>query len=114
VESKIWISRSDAEAIKKFLYQDVEFLKSMELMDYSLLVTKLKLQQYANDQMKPIQAVLKENFWGKYHCVPSEKEPGIFYSFGVIDYLQEWNIKKNLEKTMKKLINIDPDLDTSA
>lgn len=32
----------------------------------------------------------------------------------IIDYLQVWNVNKGLEKHTKILINLDPNLDTSA
>jgi hypothetical protein len=30
----------------------------------------------------------------------------VFYILGVIDYLQEWNTRKNLERDIKRVIEI--------
>jgi 1-phosphatidylinositol-4-phosphate 5-kinase len=38
----------------------------------------------------------------------------IFYHIAIIDYLQEWNVNKEVERAAKKLINFNSNLDTSA
>ena len=44
----------------------------------------------------------------------SIEEEGIYYHFAIIDYLQEWNVKKEVERATKKLITGNLKLDTSA
>jgi len=44
------------------------------------------------------------NFHSDLNIIESTKEVGIFYHIGIIDYLQEWNVSKNLEKNTKKLL----------
>jgi hypothetical protein len=46
--------------------------------------------------------------------IKSNFEIGIYYTFGIIDYLQEWNVEKNLERNAKKFLNANSKLDTSA
>jgi hypothetical protein len=43
LEGKVWVSESDASALKRILCADADFFKEMALMDYSLLVMKLNL-----------------------------------------------------------------------
>lgn len=57
---------------------------------------------------------LLSKFTSNLNSIESEREVGIFYHIGVIDYLQEWNVQKNLEKNTKQLINLKGNLDTSA
>jgi len=53
-------------------------------------------------------------FHSDLNSIESTKEVGIFYHIGIIDYLQEWNVQKNLEKNTKKLLNLQGNLDTSS
>jgi hypothetical protein len=36
--------------------------------------------------------------------VASETEEGIYYNFGIIDYLQEYNVAKKTENFIKKMV----------
>lgn len=36
--------------------------------------------------------------------VASETEDGIYYNFGIIDYLQEYNVAKKTENFIKKMV----------
>jgi hypothetical protein len=36
--------------------------------------------------------------------VSSETEEGIYYHFGIIDYLQEWDMTKRTERFLKKMV----------
>ncbi len=42
------------------------------------------------------------------------KDKQTFFIFGIIDILNTFCLKKKMEKFAKKLINLDPKLDTSA
>ena len=46
--------------------------------------------------------------------IESAIEEGIYYHMGIIDYLQDWNTSKNLEKNIKKLKKMNINLDTSS
>lgn len=56
-------------------------------MDYSLLIIKREGQPTSQQ--------------GEF---PSTKEPGIYFNFGVIDYLEEWTLRRKAERVFKTLI----------
>lgn len=56
-------------------------------MDYSLLIIKR--------EGTPTKAA------GEYS---SPEQPGILYHFGIIDYLEEWTLRRKAERVFKTLI----------
>ena len=55
-----------------------------------------------------------QKFNKELDIMESIKEEGIYYHIGIIDYLQIWNVQKNLEQNTKKILNLDTNLDTSS
>lgn len=79
----------------------------LKFIDYSLLVMKidwkaadLNIKKYITDSTLNI--------------VESTKEEGVYYHIAIIDYLQEWNYNKGMERATKKIIKMNNNLDTSA
>ncbi|KAL9657897.1 hypothetical protein ABK040_009483 [Willaertia magna] len=64
-------------------------------MDYSLLIGVLEL----NNQLDNLN-----NFQCKYYF-PDIENNKIIYLFGIVDYLQEYNMKKKAAKSIKSLMN---------
>ena len=64
--------------------KDTLFLKNLNLIDYSLLVVRVKWAFPPED----------ENFWGQYMRIPSNLNHDEYYHIGIIDYLQTWDLKK--------------------
>ena len=93
--------------------KDARFFEACGLIDYSLIVFKINWSKYSIDTGISVEEVLA-NFHTDLNSIESLKETGIYYHIGIIDYLQEWNVSKNLEKNTKQLINLRGDLDTSA
>jgi 1-phosphatidylinositol-4-phosphate 5-kinase len=48
------------------------------------------------------------------HVYPSTTEENIKYHIGIIDYLQEYDVSKKMEKYSKKFIKFNTNLDTSS
>ena len=44
----------------------------------------------------------------------SSKNESEFYIIGIIDYFQEYNLSKAMEKKAKQILKFDSNLDTSA
>lgn len=74
---------------------------------------KVDWKQYGEKEGVNI-ADIKSRLPNILSCMKSIEEDGIYYHFAIIDYLQEWNVKKGVERATKKLIKMKPDLDTSA
>lgn len=55
----------------------------------------------------------QETFEG-FISIPSIVENEIEYHLGIIDYLQLYDFKKKCEKFAKRIINLNPKLDTSS
>lgn len=85
----------DANLAKEFrmqLRRDTEFLKGLNLIDYSLLVMRV-----AADIPTP------SSFWSRLGRMGSTVEPSEHYHFALIDYLQKWDLGKKSEKWWKNL-----------
>jgi hypothetical protein len=69
------------------LIRDINFLAGLGVMDYSLLI--IKREGEATRQS------------GEYE---SNFEPGVFFNVGIIDYLEEWTLRRKAERVFKTLI----------
>ena len=85
--------------------KDSFFFFTKGLIDYSLIVIKVDFQTYMSEKGKISEKIKKneELFMNERTMVKSNKEPGIIYVFGIIDYLETWNVKKKGEKWYKSL-----------
>ncbi|CAD8176597.1 unnamed protein product [Paramecium octaurelia] len=107
IEQQIWVEQSIMQKLNQNLIKDSEFLEKQQLIDYSLLVMKI--------DWKDQQKLLYKHLGNQYINVnPSIKEQNIYYHIGIIDYLQQWNVNKALERKTKKIIKMNLQLDTSA
>ncbi|CAD8161005.1 unnamed protein product [Paramecium octaurelia] len=107
IEQQIWVEKTIIEKLNQNLIKDSNFLENQKLIDYSLLVMIIdwKAQQ---------QLLTKQLSDQQINIIPSIKEQGIYYHIGIIDYLQQWNVNKSLERKTKKIIRMNLQLDTSA
>jgi len=85
--------------------EDINFLAHCNLMDYSLLVGILYEEQH--DESLPDNPAERQD--AKYvinpfkNATPGKTRKLTMYSFGIIDYLQEWNTIKIWESRAKRL-----------
>ncbi|CAD8066218.1 unnamed protein product [Paramecium sonneborni] len=107
IEQQFWIDSSISQKLITTLINDSNFLEKQQLIDYSLLVMIIDWNQK--------EELLFKHFDGQHiNIVPSIKEKGIYYHLAIIDYLQNWNVNKSLERKTKKIITMNMQLDTSA
>eukprot|EP01017_Pseudomicrothorax_dubius_P023646 TRINITY_DN2521_c0_g1_i9.p1 TRINITY_DN2521_c0_g1~~TRINITY_DN2521_c0_g1_i9.p1 ORF type:complete len:332 (-),score=86.95 TRINITY_DN2521_c0_g1_i9:230-1225(-) len=99
IEGSIYVSPEDREALVQGVTMDTDFFKRHCLIDYSLLLTKIN----------PSESIKNPKF------IQSEKpgEEEIYFSLGIIDYLQLYNTKKKLEKQIKVITALDADVNIS-
>jgi hypothetical protein len=142
IQQKITLIPSVAKSLASQIANDIIFLKSQGLMDYSLLVG-VKRQRFEvikeNLDAASSSSNRRETFHGTRGSVvidtgasalasiaideknPFQKHedggvraaivegPGTFY-FGIIDVLQEWNLKKKIERYFKVyVLGVDAD-----
>lgn len=93
----------------KSLEEDTQFFKKMGFMDYSLFLVKVFKKKGTG-----LLAELNESPSNPLYSIESSSEPGTYYNIGIIDYFQQYNTKKFLEKYFKKLLHANADLDTSS
>lgn len=70
-EKKIDISPIGASHIKRILIDDINFLKSLEVIDYSLLIIKIDWDKISIDTRKTIDIVTANNI-NPFKIMPSE------------------------------------------
>ena len=102
-EKLINIDNIGSRNVKRFLSEDIGFLKKMGVMDYSLLVMKVNWEEIAFFKNKKLEDVLPKGS-NAFEILPCETEIGIFYHFAIIDYLQTYTALKNAENFLKKVI----------
>ncbi|KAL4511850.1 hypothetical protein ABPG72_012695 [Tetrahymena utriculariae] len=125
--------------ISQTLEIDSNYLAGQGFMDYSLLILKVDWNQYfldnevvlqnnennllnlnVNNHLNLLQNTIPnlyekviEKFGSSQFIFQSEENPCYFYHVGIIDYLQQWTIKKGLERFFKNCIN-GKDVNTSS
>lgn len=102
-EKTIHIDAIGSRNIKRFLSEDINFLKKLGVMDYSLLVMKVNWEEVAFFKKKKVDEVVPYDN-NIFEIRPSETEIGIHYHFTIIDYLQTYTALKNAENFFKKMI----------
>lgn len=85
--TKIILPAVQREALIQSLKEDVFFLQSQKIMDYSLL-----LVIYLNQEIPK----------NRYTSISSQ---GFYFSIGIIDIFEQYTIKKAGEKTLKSLFS---------
>ena len=86
-ERNIHISHFISQGIKRTLQRDIEFLRVMGVMDYSLLVMKVNWKLIAFARGKPLPEIFPKHS-NYLERVASETEEGIYYHFGIIHILR--------------------------
>ena len=101
--------------------KDVNFLQSKRLIDYSLLIIVIKKKKeeikpfkYKDVSLKNHKNNRNNNSESNYSSLRSSKNDEILYKFGIIDYLQVYNVKKKVEEFGKKFLNFDANLNISC
>lgn len=88
--------------LKKVLYADAAFLKSINVIDYSLLIIVIKLPQ-SNDH-KYLEIISKMADRTLSIRMFKSEDGNYIYCLGVIDYLQDFNFRKVIESFFKNRI----------
>ncbi|CAD8154098.1 unnamed protein product [Paramecium pentaurelia] len=95
IEQQLWIDESINKKLNQSLSNDLIFLEKQKLIDYSLLVMIIDWNQKEEELQKYLDGQ-------KLNIIPSIKEKGIYYHLAIIDFLQQWNVNKSLERKTKK------------
>ena len=77
--------------------KDVQFMKSIGLMDYSLLLAVEKIDARPSFSLNPDTDPRQR----KYQIASNDSAT---YHVSIIDYLQDWNMNKKSERLIKTLI----------
>ena len=83
-EGIIHVSNENKVKLSEIITKDSLFLKNLNLIDYSLLVIKVKW----------LVAPRNPQFWSKYQRLQSSVDKDEYYHIGIIDYLQQWDLQK--------------------
>lgn len=97
LREKLYLSRQDRDDLIKQLEEDTQFLQDHNIMDYSLLLGIQKGVQHHKFRPGEQQAAL-----GKLEAVAAHSAQK--YYVGIIDILQQWDFKKQLEPWCKSLL----------
>lgn len=112
IEKKLEINEEYREKILNILSQDSKFFMEKGLIDYSLIVFKIKKDTYLEEQK-----INFEDFFlhkKELYSLKALNDEGIYYHIGIIDYLQPYDLQKFIEKNAKKLFTLKFGLDTSS
>ena len=118
IEEKVLIPEKLKNKLLDNLKKDVEFFKSKRLIDYSFLIILGKrdeaIQEMKKSDSKNYFQIQNKKTQNDFISVKSLKNDGIYYHFGIIDYLQNYNVRKIVENYGKRLIKFDAKLDISV
>jgi 1-phosphatidylinositol-4-phosphate 5-kinase len=108
LEGTIQLSQDARQEILDQLKKDTAFLEENSIMDYSLMISKIKDDSRFR--------LLKKNEHSRAYMLTSEKpgNEGLTFCLGVIDYLQEYNLHKKLERIYKILRHCRTDAQVSV
>eukprot|EP00927_Polykrikos_kofoidii_P021222 TRINITY_DN20160_c0_g1_i1.p1 TRINITY_DN20160_c0_g1~~TRINITY_DN20160_c0_g1_i1.p1 ORF type:complete len:419 (+),score=82.30 TRINITY_DN20160_c0_g1_i1:61-1317(+) len=95
-EKCVLLDASDRERLLRCVRDDAEFLESLGLMDYSLLVGVMGFTDGNGKVGKGLESIR-----GELVCADGERVYRVF-RLGIIDYLQRWTNKKVAAHWMKK------------
>ncbi len=82
----MYINSRVAARCSMAIEKDAIFFRNCNIIDYSLIVFKINWIKYTIDNDCDMDQVFKK-FNSDLNIIPSEKEPGIYYHIGIIDYL---------------------------
>lgn len=116
IEKKIVLSPEKRRQILGVIERDVRFLESVGVIDYSLIVAVLYLDDLRQEKFQSELAGVQKQ-------INALMEKGIFisdenfeygYIIGIIDFFQMFTLSKWIEKYYKIFINMRFDLNTSS
>lgn len=97
-EKKLQINEKVKPPLIASLDRDIEFLRSLNLMDYSIVIfvlnRKLILEQLGH--------VPKSACYNQISSIEDDMDPNWFYNLAIIDFLQEYRCAKMLENRFKR------------
>ena len=120
------VSREDKLRLLSTLKEDAEFLWKEGLIDYSIVLFYVDRRRYLMDMESTKTSVLEQDKEGAVTTSRNEEienspffvrmhdNMDTYYNIGIIDFLQEFTLKKMMEKNVKKIVNFSPNLDTSS
>jgi 1-phosphatidylinositol-4-phosphate 5-kinase len=83
--------------------KDAEFFEDFNLMDYSLLLIKLDFKEESISEFIKFKESRDYEFYSR-HIYHSKQDSNIFYVCFIIDFFQEYNLRKKMENNFKNLI----------
>mmetsp|Transcript_16426 Transcript_16426/g.22918 ORF Transcript_16426/g.22918 Transcript_16426/m.22918 type:complete len:529 (-) Transcript_16426:405-1991(-) len=98
-EANLSFSEAQATKLLKLLKADTDALQKLEVMDYSLLLAYVE-----EDEQKVQRGEVSEDFkrlMSQSEFVNVYNDKVRIYYMGIIDFLQEWNIKKDIARCIK-------------
>lgn len=108
IEDQInFLDKNHRMAILTSLKRDADFLRSHNIIDYSMIIAVVKRR--AIDQ----PFIDRELKAGGFHLIATPN-PGVFYMIGIIDYLQTYTWGKAAERVLKRIKACNPNLQTSS
>uniref|UniRef100_A0A7S0CNK1 PIPK domain-containing protein n=1 Tax=Amorphochlora amoebiformis TaxID=1561963 RepID=A0A7S0CNK1_9EUKA len=97
-DGKLPLSKKQKEIFSESIRRDVEFLKSHQVMDYSLLVGVQSFKTLEEAK----EAGVGDN---TYLCRTTDKNTGedefLSYHFGIVDFFQKWVLAKTIARCLK-------------
>lgn len=108
----IHLDATTCSKLQKVLQRDADFLASLQLMDYSILLaietvkgSSISTQNtQERDDNRPFKRKFCLSEMAGDHDFNVENVQHI-YHLGIIDYLQLWNLSKTTERVVKSLFN---------
>lgn len=97
-EKKIYVSEALSKSLREMLEQDADFLSSLRLMDYSLVI-------FIIDKKKITEELGGMPMSARYHelcSLDDTEDSDLVYNLAIIDYLQEYDCGKVLENRYKR------------
>ncbi len=87
--------------------KDAEFFEDFNLMDYSLLLLKLEFKEDSITEFIKFNESRDYEFYSR-HIYHSKEDSNIFYVCFIIDFFQDYNLRKKIENNIKNFITERP------
>lgn len=116
IEEKIVLLPHDKRKMLQILERDVNFLRSLGIIDYSLIVGVVDMNEVFGESNDYEARKVREelDFLVKHSNFFSHVSNDVGYIVGIIDLFQKYTFSKWLEKHFKRMIHFSFKLDTSS